>query len=319
MDLPRKIVIGFQEGTCPLRCNKCLGLGKGAIKEKKICKMPVDKAKALIDEIAEMEKTPIVQPHIYAEPLTNPDLREIIRYCNEQNVAMSIITNGILMDDGWIDFFIENMDPRYTISFSLDAVTQGTYEIVRGKYELAQIEGQIGKLLAKRNGRGPRVTVNFTVEEDNDKETLAFIEKWKYRADGVRATIGVDADRRIPLKYRQSGPGIKTDAIKCGYLDECMAIDADGHVRVCTFDAFGETDFGNVFEKGILGIWNGEEMSAYKALQAQYEASGYGFCAGCEAGTGAMRHRKVTEGFVINEGEYAIYYNMKERYDLTSR
>lgn len=319
MRLPRKIAIGFQEGTCPLKCNKCFGFGGGISKQKEVCKMPMDRVKLLIDEIAQMEEKPVIQPCIYAEPFTNPDLPEIIRYCNERNIAMSIITNGILMDEKWIDFLAVNTNSKYTISFSLDAVTQETYEQVRGQYNLAHIEEQIKKLIEKRGDNGPRVTVNFTVEENNDKETLAFIEKWKYKVDGVRATVGVDTQRKIPLKYCQSGHNMKAINEKCGYLDECMVIDADGHVRSCTFDAFGETDFGNVFEMGILGIWNSERMVTYRKMQEEGKLSDCDFCLGCEAGTGAMRRSKITEDFIINEGDYAIYYNMKERYNLTLR
>lgn len=319
MRVPRKIAIGFQEGTCPLRCNKCLAFGKKISKQKKVCKMPLDKAKTLINEIAEMEEIPLIQPYIYTEPFANPDLPEIIQYCNECNIAMSIITNGILIDDRWVDFLVENTNSRYTISFSLDAISQDTYEKVRGKYELAHIEEQIDKLIEKRGSGGPRITVNFTVEEDNDKETLAFIEKWKYKVDGVRATIGVDAQRRVPDKYRKDKFNSGVINKKCGYLDEIMVIDADGHVRSCSFDAFGDSDFGDVFETGILAIWNSERMIEHREMQAQGKLSKDDFCVGCEAGSGAMKHSRVTENLIINEGDYAIYYNLKERYNLSLR
>lgn len=230
MKFPRKISIGFQEGTCPLRCNKCLAFGKAAEKKKEICKMPMNKAKLLIDEIAQMEEVPIIQPHIYTEPFANPDLRELINYCNERKVAMSIITNGILVDDEWIDFLVESTGSNYAISFSLDAVTQEVYEKVRGQYKLAQIEAQIDKLMQKRGEEGPRVTVNFTVEEDNDREALEFIDKWKYKVDGVRVTVGIDAERKVPIKYRQHKGGFDAMEQKCGFMEDGMAIDADGQI-----------------------------------------------------------------------------------------
>lgn len=319
MMLPRKIAIGFQEGTCPLHCNKCLAFSKNISRQKKVCKMSVNKAKLLIDEIAQMEKIPIIQPYIYTEPFANPDFPEIIQYCNEHNVAMSIITNGILIDDDWVDFLVANTNSKYTISFSLDALTQETYEKVRGKYQLAWIEGQIKKLIDKRSEDGPRITVNFTVEEDNDEEVLDFLEKWKYKVDGVRATVGVDVQRRIPIKYRRGEYIGHTVNKKCGYLEEIMVIDADGHVRSCAFDAFGDTDFGNVFDKGILAIWNSEKMIRHREMQAKGTLPKCDFCSGCEAGTGAMKHSRVTDRLIINEGEYAIYYNLKERYNLSLR
>ena len=73
MKSPRKIAIGFQEGTCPLKCNKCFAFGGGFSKQKEVCKMPMDRAKLLIDEIAQMADKLVIQPYSYAEPFTNPD------------------------------------------------------------------------------------------------------------------------------------------------------------------------------------------------------------------------------------------------------
>lgn len=315
MRIPRKIAIGFQEGVCPLRCNKCLIFGQDAKKKKEVQKMPLEKAKRLIDEIAEMDPTPIIQPCISGEPFTNSDLQEIITYCNKCNVGMSIITNGLLLNKQWIDFLIGNTNRKCNISFSLDAITQETYEKVRGDYQLGFIEGMIENLITRRGSFGPRVTVNFTVEEDNESEAEAFIEKWKYRVDGVRVSIGVDSDRKIPQRYHQQGH-MQIDK-KCGFLDQTMVIDADGHVRSCTYDSFGDTDLGDVFTKGILQIWNGEDMKKLRQLQQRGIFMDSDFCKGCEAGLGAMRKRNVSEDFIINEADYAIYYNIKNSYTLS--
>lgn len=314
MEFPRKIAIGFQEGVCPLRCNKCPAFGRDAKKKKEIYKMSLNRIKLLLDEIARMKKIPIVQPCIYAEPFANPDLREIIINCNDRNIAMSIITNGILVDEQWIDFLIKNTNRKYTVSFSLDAVTQKIYNRVRGSYELKIIEETIEKLMNKRENEGPRVTVNFTVEEENEAETEAFIEKWKYKADGVRVTVGVDAQRKIPDRYHHMET--KTKSKKCGFLGETMVIDANGQVRSCTYDAFGDTNFGNVFETGILEIWNGDSMQELRKLQAKDMLLESHFCKGCEAGLEAMVRSSETEEFVINEADYAIYYNLKTKYNF---
>lgn len=309
MRIPNKIAIGFQEGVCPLKCNKCLIFGRDAKKKKEARKMPFEKAKILIDEIAGMNPTPGIQPCISGEPFTNSDLRKIITYCNERHVGMSIITNGILLDEQWVDFLVENASRRCNISFSLDAVTQETYERVRGDYQLERIEEMIEGLLRKRGSRGPRITVNFTVEEDNESETAEFIERWKYKADGVRVSVGVDPHKKIPLRYRHKEHEQMNK--KCGFLDGTMVIDSDGHVRSCTYDPFGDTDFGDVFEKGILQIWNGEEMRKFRELQSENETCEGNFCQGCESGMGAMKRNRISGDFIIREADYAIYYNIK--------
>ena len=135
-EIPDKINIGFQEGSCPLACKKCFAFSQLAGRKKQVRKMPMDKAKRLIDEIAEIdeENRPDIQPYIYAEPFANADLKEIVLYSFSRGVKMTFLTNGILFNDEWIDFFTKELKHPTTISFSLDAVTQETFEKVRGMY-----------------------------------------------------------------------------------------------------------------------------------------------------------------------------------------
>ena len=147
---PRKIAIGFQEGACPLKCKKCWAFGQG--KKNHVRKMRLEQAKGLIDEISALPSETLIhiQPHVQAEPFTNSDFREIVEYCMVKNVGMSIVTNGILTDESWRDFIAEKLDGRFQISFSLDAVTQETYEKVRGNYSLQKIEETVLYLLEHR-------------------------------------------------------------------------------------------------------------------------------------------------------------------------
>lgn len=307
MKYPRKIAIGFQEGTCPLQCAKCFAFSKNATRQKKVAKMPLEKAKKLIDEIALMEQIPIIQPHIFTEPFANHDLCEIILYCLDKNIGMSIITNGILLDDNWMDFLVGNLNQNYTLSFSLDAVTQGTYEKVRGKYELGKLEDKIYYIVHNRKNEGPRIGVNFSTEENNYAEMEAFIEKWKYRVDAVRVDTVFDFDKKIPIRFGKQDNRNK----KCGYLEEVMTIDTDGQVRACQLDAFGDTEFGNVFQEGVLNVWNGERMSLFRERQEAGELQAGEFCYGCEVSSMTKHTRYETEEFIINKANCSLYYNYK--------
>ena len=140
---PRKIAIGFQEGTCPLSCRKCLAFN-GKNPRKKFGKMTMDNAKMLIDEIVQLDANIKIQPHIFTEPFANKDLKDIVQYCNDvsnKKLGMSIITNGILIDDEWEKFILSEMNENYTLSFSLDAVSQEVLSILRELTKACQITG----------------------------------------------------------------------------------------------------------------------------------------------------------------------------------
>ncbi len=305
---PRKIAIGFQEGTCPLNCKKCFAFGAEAKRKKEVKKMSMERIVDLINEIAQITPRPSIQPHIYTEPFANNDLKDIILLCVEKNIDMSIITNGILVNDEWIDFMVKKLNRNYTISFSLDAVSQKVYEKVRGNYQLNMLEDVIIRLLEERGENGPRIGVNFVVEEDNYHEAEHFLNKWKYVADAVRIGVGIDFQKKIPERFRKAEVQTR---YACRKIDEVMVIDTDGDVRVCQFDAFGETNLGNVFDDGVLNVWNGEKITELRKVQESGSLEKHNFCYGCEGGLIADLSKRETDEFYISEASYLTYYNHK--------
>lgn len=307
---PRKIQIGFQEGTCPLRCNKCFAFSPDVGRTKKVTKMSIEKAFSLLDEIAESWNEVVVQPHIQTEPFANPDLKQIIQYCGEKKLSMSIITNGILLNDEWLSFLLDQFEQKITLSFSLDALTQEVYEKVRGNYSLKKIEEAIMYLLEKRKNKDLRIGVNFVIEEANEHEKDAFLDKWKYLADAVRITALVSHDRKTCRMDGLKGQ-LNTERV-CPSLYEVMVIDADGTARVCPLDAFGDTDLGNVFAESVSAVWNGAKIESLREKICSGQLSEDEFCFGCEAYKHEGAYIRRTEGmFDIAENGYQIYYNHK--------
>lgn len=316
MNIPYKFAIGFQEGTCPLSCNKCAAFGKFAKRRKEVGKMKLDVAKNLIDEIALIGGN-YIQPSIYTEPFANHDLKEIIKYCNQKSIGMSIITNGILIDEEWESFILEHMSNNYTISFSLDAVTQDTYTKVRGtgdserSYDLEKIEKTIKSLINKRVGKFPRIGVNFVLEEDNEEEVELFFNKWKDIADAIRINICVDTSRKLPEKFKREQT--LEEYKHCNYPFNVMTIDYNGDVRVCQSDAFGDSYLGNVFTEGILNVWNGQKMNDLRKRHKENKLEETEFCYGCDFGKEILEEVEETEEFFIKKGAYMSFYNRKDR------
>ena len=116
----------------------------------------------------------------------------------------------------------------------------------------------------------------------------------------------MDENKKIPERFRKSE--VK-DISACGLLDEVMTIDADGHVRACQYDAFGDSDFGNVFEEGVLEIWRGTALERHRTKQRKGELNTSNFCFGCEG----IYCTKLTDRNIgdvtIREAAYVRYYN----------
>lgn len=304
---PRKYQIGFQEGSCPLKCKKCLAFGPDRMKDKKYAKMPNDLAFSLIDDIA-VNGGGFVQPHIYTEPFANHDLKDIITYCYKKDIEMGIITNGILFDDEW-EYFFNDLNENITISFSLDAFTQQTYEIVRGNYKLAEIENRIEHFVNNRKSKNIRISVSFVRDEYNYKEADNFLEKWKYIVDAVRIGECYGNDKKLINNIQnEKHAHIK----KCFSLEEIMIIDTNGDVRVCCMDVFGDTYLGNVFHNSVLDIWNGDRISDLRLKIETGQLSKTDFCYGCEMKCflGGYSRENIGEFEVVSNG-YNTYYNQR--------
>lgn len=181
-----------------------------------------------------------------------------------------------------------------------------------GKYKLYKVEERICQLLeSRKENKGPRVTVNMTVEDENRHEVESFIDKWKYVADGVRISVVTDLKRKIPDQFKKN---IKSEQRHgCANLDD-MVIYADGQVRICCDDVFGDTDFGNVFEQGILGVWNGEKLNEYRRRVISGNIQEEDFCYECESDTMTGITERETEDFIIKEADYWIFYNQKNKW-----
>lgn len=314
-NIPDKINIGFQEGVCPLACKKCFAFSPSAKRKKQMRKMPMDRAKMLIDEISEIDKAnrPDIQPYIFAEPFANKDLKELILYSFSKDVKMTFLTNGILFTDEWIDFFVSKLSNPTTISFSLDAVTQETFEKVRGNYSLERIEKQIMRILQKRKSNDLRIGVSFTIEDDNVQEVDSFFDKWKFVADAVRFSLCVDENKTIIDHFNLPFEFTKNEPEKgCAFISEVMYIDSGGEVRACGWDAFGDSYLGNVFDEGILNVWNGPAMNSLRERIRDGRLTKNDFCYGCHSlSHHGDYHRYEEADFVIVKNSGMIYFNHK--------
>lgn len=270
--------------------------------------MSLDQAKKVIDEIATIGGK-YIQPSIYTEPFANQDLKDIVLYCNEKKIGMSIISNGVLIDEEWIEFILKYMTTNYTISFSLDAVEQATYEKVRSKnVDLLKLEHMIIDLVNRRRGKFPRIGVSFGIEEDNWGERDKFLNKWKDIVDAVRIDTCFNDSRKIPEKFLDKN---FNKNIICTRLFEVMTIDFDGSVRVCQADAFGDSYIGNIFTEGILNVWRGKNFKELRERHKNNRLMPSDFCYECEAGKMVLLEEEETKKYIIKKGQNMLFYNKK--------
>jgi len=303
-ELPERLLVDFAT-KCNLRCPMCPVWGSednNAIDSVKGV-MDLDASKRLIEEMAPAH--PLIQPNMYGEPLLVPNLRARLAEMKSRGISISMNTNGLTLDDDLARFMVEiEVD---AISFSIDAVSREALMKIRGIDKIEKIEAAVFRMLAARGSRQlPRISVSFTLQEANRHEEAEFVERWSGIVDCVRVGLlfenGTFPDMTVPEKR-----------LPCPTLYKTMPIHNDGTVTVCCLDGFKDTNVGNVIEKGIKEIWQGEEFAKVRYYHETGQWNKVPFCAKCNGWAQYEFEDEVRDGLLIRRSPEFTYYNRVDR------
>lgn len=71
------------------------------------------------------------------------------------------------------------------------------------------------------------------------------------------------------------------EIVPCPFIFERLNIDSRGKVILCGFDIVGKTDMGNVHEKSIKEIWQGEGFEGYRRMHLASKGREIELCRDC--------------------------------------
>lgn len=186
---PRYLSLGlisrcnFSCKMCPVHSSQSGFDFKGGVMEKKIS----DK---ILSELPAF--SPLLQgisPHDYGEPFLSNDLFDILANIREKlpHVNINLSTNGSLLNDNLIGKILNS--GISSISFSLDAATDQTYQKMRPGGNFQSVIGNIKKIIAQRkkmNLQTPVITTNFVITRVNLNEIIQYITLCKMlEVDGI--------------------------------------------------------------------------------------------------------------------------------------
>ena len=245
---------------CNLSCSMCYIANHSFAKSA----LSLESVKLLIDEISGQCRTGLLLG-VGSEGLLFKGIRETIRYAKDSGIMdVILMTNGTLLTTELSEFLIEQEVSRVCIS--IDAATPETYEKVRGKNQLPQLEKNIKSLIETRKALGkllPIVRLSFCVLEDNRHEQIAFRDKWKDVVDyidfqKVNDFSNVGRGDEAVLSSKNSELDEKAFCTKpFGYLN----VWSNGDISpCCTF--YGKSlTFGNIRDDKLTDVYNGEKLA----------------------------------------------------------
>lgn len=95
------------------------------------------------------------------EPLLYGDLKKLIIKSKEYTENITIMTNGILLNDEWLNFFEEN---NISLNISLDSISSNYHNKLRGNFE------DTIRILKRLSNYNIKTTISMTVSHENIEE-----------------------------------------------------------------------------------------------------------------------------------------------------
>jgi molybdenum cofactor biosynthesis enzyme MoaA len=240
----------------------------------------------LVDEVRSHGQN-ITQYIRYAsngEPLTHPDIYEMLDYAKQNSgVMVTLTTNGTLMTEKRIERLLEiGVD---VIDISIDAFSPEAYAQIRVNGNLNITRGNVIKLieLSKQVTAPTKVVVSYVEQPLNHHETQDFHQFWQdqgadyvvirrlHSCSGAKTELaGV---RRIENEIEERRP--------CLYPWERIVLNARGDLSFCPSDWVHGSHITDYRNTTIYETWQGEFYQKLRNAHLSNNYSQHSFCGQC--------------------------------------
>lgn len=195
--------------------------------------------------------------YISGEPMTNPNLLDMVGYVTKANVYTHFSTNFTLLKSGMAKKMIESkLD---SISVCLDGYSQKNYSKYRVGGNVETVKNGIIELCKtknKMNSKKPFLNV-YTITFNHSIADLPKIKEFCKVNHVDKLTIRPD-------QLNFDGSGVKKSKTKVRHKSKCfwpwmtMIIDTSGNVYPCQV-AHRSHPYGNIKNNSLEEIWNNEK------------------------------------------------------------
>jgi MoaA/NifB/PqqE/SkfB family radical SAM enzyme len=285
---------------CNLRCRVCpvtAGMGRPA------GHMELGLFKRIIDELGAYLL--LILFWDWGEPFLNPDAYEMISYACRQGTKVISSTNGHVFAAG--DHARKVVQSGLDVLvFSVDGITQETYQRYRATGSLATVIEGIRRVVAEKRlqqSDKPLINFRFIVMKHSEQEVPQLTEF--ARSLGVDAlTIrkfhgvpnlslygGEDENDFVPTQHKHQLPvrsaedqrPVRAARNPCKNLWNCPTIHWDGTVCSCFLDFSEEHPLGALRTRSFEDIWGGE---AFRDLRRDFRENweALPLCGKCSCG-----------------------------------
>lgn len=244
----RKVYIEISN-LCNLKCSFC----PQTYLQRESEFMKADFFRSLVKQVS--PKVYLLCLHVMGEPLNHPQLPEFIKICEEEEQAVSIVTNGIQLNEQNVQALLN--PTVHQINFSLQSFGDN-FPKANNKDYLDKIFSFISLVLDKRSDMHINLRLwNAGHDQktiDQNSEIIAEIAKFldldfaeiaKLSLKGHRIKGNVFLNLAERFEWPELNDPIVAERGFCVALKNQFAILVDGTVVPCCFDREGHIDLGS--------------------------------------------------------------------------
>jgi len=282
LTIPTPVELAFEPvNLCNAKCFCCPYTFLEKDKEYRGKRMQGKQIEELITQFAQGVKkynvpkmSASVQPWRYSDPLVCRDLELVFELCKENDLRVVLTTNAVSFSEKKCDLMMKYIDNLDKINISIIGyteqeirdwmdidwkVTQARLKMIRDKYPLLSKKMNIG---VKHKIQDPPKDLYRPVVNQIQKLTLGKVKRKSYWLENRLSSNDFDPDNYdLKISDKQF---VKGCSMVHGKILRRLEVMVDGTAVLCCDDATKQTDFGNVFEIGVEGVW--ENLTKYHQL-----------------------------------------------------
>ena len=222
----------------------------------------------------------LVVPMNLGEPLMNPQIYEIIRYCKNKDMNVLISTNGTLLNENNSRKLLES-GVDYLI-FSFDGASKEIYERYRAGADFGQVRANLLSFFKMKRELKSRThcVIQMVVLKDNQGEIEAFRDMWDAEDVEIRfkPNLVLGEEFSIPRTLDQNPATLKKP---CFHLWRgSFVVRVDGIVFPCCW-SYNTLPVGDLKTQSLDEVWNSPEMLALRKKHAAGTADQIPTCRNC--------------------------------------
>jgi len=226
----------------------------------------------------------------FGDSLCNKNFIDYVRYIRKElpKVKLYLSTNAGLLTEEKSRIIIDE-DLLDVINFDIDGIKKETYENIRRKVKFDEVMKNVNYFIEYKKKckiNNPQIRVTIIKMKPTENEIDGFVDYWKPLVNKVdindyNTWLGTQEDKNTGDTYQKSQKG-KFD-FACIHPWEELVISSDGIAGLCCLDYDLKASLGNVMNKTIKDIWQGEKINFYRNKMLNLEYNKIDVCKDCNA------------------------------------